>query len=419
MTRLTTSLREFTPMNNPRPGRVIERLKRSGFSQFARFSAFRLSQRMGARFSWRDFDLPLRPSDLMESGSLDLDHAPALSGPLRIGWVCTAPGPGSGGHTTLFRMVKGLEERGHSCTLFLYDHDSNDVSGRIATVRRYWPEMEADIRSATPAIDGVDAVVASSWATAHVVAALARGPIHRFYFIQDYEPYFYPRGELYSFAEDTYKFGFSNIALGNMVAKRLQLEAQVKPDFTVPFGCDTDIYGLQGFGDRPPRNGVVFYARPNADRRGYLLGRLAIELFHERHPEQHIHVVGDTISGWTVPTINHGRLSPAELNVLFNRSITGIAMSFTNVSLSAEEMLAAGCLPVINDSIMARADLTSEFALWTPPAPKNVADALSRAVERSDLETNARLAALSVRRGWGETQRQVAEAIESVCNTGL
>lgn len=415
----TPGLRDVAALQGLRPGRMFDRLQKSGLSQFARFFAFRLSQRIGSRLNWRDFELPLRPVDLMDSGTLHLERAVALSGPLRIGWVCTAPGPGSGGHTTLFRMVEGLEQRGHSCTLFLYDQDSDDVARRTATIRQHWPSMAADIRSATPAIDGVDAVVASSWATAHVLASRAGGPIHRFYFIQDYEPYFYPRGELYAFAEDTYRFGFHNIALGEMVAQRLYQEAGIDPAFTVPFGCDTDTYSLEDATQCPARNGVVFYARPNADRRGYLLGRLAIELFHHSHPEQEIHVVGDAISGWEVPITNHGRLAPTELNSLFNRSIAGVALSFTNVSLAAEEMLAAGCIPVINDSAMARADLSSRFALWAKPVPTGIAAALSQAVECKDLDTNARQAARSVRRGWSDTQRQVAEAIEKVCGSSM
>lgn len=414
MTGLIAGWRD-SALRSSRPGRILDQLQSSGFSTVARLTTLRLSQRVGARLNWRDFDLPLRPTDIMDSRALDLAPAPVVTRPLRIGWVCTAPSPGSGGHTTLFRMVKGLEERGHSCTLFLYDQNSDDVSRHTDTIRRHWPEMNADIRSATPRIDGVDAVVASSWATAHVVASRSGDHVHRFYFIQDFEPYFYPRGELYSLAEDTYRFGFQNIALGKMVADRLLLEVGVEPAFTVPFGCDTDVYSLREPVGRRQRNGVVFYARPNADRRGYLLGRMALELFHRSHPDQEIHVVGNTVSGWAIPATNHGSLKPWQLNELYNRSIAGIAMSFTNVSLVAEELLAAGCVPVINDSAMARADLSSNFALWAPAVPEGIAEALSEAVNREDVEANANRAAQSVTPGWGETQRQVAAAIEKVC----
>lgn len=415
MTGPTVGWRGFTAMFDSRPARILDRLQRSGFSHVARLGALRISQRAGARLNWRDFDMPLRSEDIKDSKAIESDSAPRVDRPLRIGWVCTAPGPGSGGHTTLFRMVKGLEDRGHTCTLFLFDQNSDDVSRHRATIRRHWPEMAADVRSATPSIDGVDAVVASSWATAHVVASRSKSAVHKFYFIQDFEPYFYPRGELYSFAEDTYRFGFHNIALGKMVSERLSREVGVEPEFTVPFGCDTDVYRLQDPRASSKRNGVVFYSRPNADRRGYLLGRMALESFHRLHPDQEIHVVGDKVSGWEVPATNHGSLSPRQLNELFNRSIAGIAMSFTNVSLVAEELLAAGCIPVINDSALARADLPSSFARWATATPAGIAAALAETVECASIERNATGAAQTVRRGWGETQRQVADAIEKVC----
>lgn len=415
MTGPTIGWGGFTATFGSRPARILDRVQRSGLSQVARLSALRLSQRAGARLNWRDFDMPLRSEDIVDSTTLESGSPPRVDRPLRIGWVCTAPGPGSGGHTTLFRIVKGLEDRGHACTLFLYDQDSDDVARHNATIRRHWPEMAADVRSATPTIDGVDAVVASSWATAHVVASRSNSAVHKFYFIQDFEPYFYPRGELYSFAEDTYRFGFHNIALGTMVSERLSWEAGVEPEFTVPFGCDTDVYRLQDPSGSSKRNGVVFYSRPNADRRGYLLGRMALESFHRLHPEQEIHVVGDKVSGWEVPAINHGSLSPRQLNELFNRSIAGIAMSFTNVSLVAEELLAAGCIPVINNSALARVDLPSSFARWATATPAGIAAALAETVECAGIEGNAIRAAQSVRRGWGETQSQVADAIERVC----
>ena len=49
-------------------------------------------------------------------------------------------------------------------------------------------------------------------------------------------------------------------------------------------------------------------------------------------------------------------------------------MSFTNVSLLAEELLACGTVPVINDSPYARADVESGYVRWAPPTPSGVAD---------------------------------------------
>src|SRR5664279_1228217 len=56
------------------------------------------------------------------------------------------------------------------------------------------------------------------------------------------------------------------------------------------------------------------------------------------------------------PVVRHDRLRPAALNELYNQSIAGLAMSFTHILLVAEEMLAAGVIPIVNESAYSRAD---------------------------------------------------------------
>lgn len=397
---------------------VLVRLRRDGAGDVFRRGTRKIAQKAGDRLGWAELDCPLRPEDIADPGTvLHPTVYPARDGGLHVGWVCTPPGAGSGGHTTLFRMVEGLERRGHSCTLFLYDVNSDDVARHEEVIRRCWPGMKAAIKSATPRIDGVDAVVASSWATAHVVASRVAAPIRCFYFVQDYEPYFYPRGSLYTFAEQSYRLGLAVIALGDMVATRLQLESGIEAALTVPFGCDTEVYRLMDEpGPAGPRRGVVFYAKRSTDRRGYLLAKLALERFHEIHPDEEIHIYGDHVEHWRIPVTNHGSLPPQELNQLYNRTKAGLVMSFTNISLAAEELLAAGCTPVLNDSILARADLPGHGAVWARPTPAGLASALSSIVES---RARASSPAPQVRPGWGQTQAMVADFIESACKGAL
>jgi hypothetical protein len=316
------------------------------------------------------------------------------------------PGAGSGGHTTLFRMVKGLEDRGDACTLYLYDPKGGDIARHAATIRKHWPDMSADIRDVRDGVAGMDAVIASSWETAHVLMGHAAQTPARLYFVQDFEPMFHPRGSLYAFAEESYRFGLRTIALGEMVAAEI---SALGVDVDVaPFGCDTEVYHLDGASERA---GVIFYAKPDNDRRGYLLGKRALELFHSRHPEQEIHVYGDPVSDWTIPVAHHQRLSPAALNQLYNRTLGGLAMSFTNISLVAEEMLAAGAIPVINDSPLARADLDNPEAVWAKPTPAGLASALCGVVEASDVRERALRASGQVRTGWAPAQAIVARVI--------
>lgn len=238
-----------------------------------------------------------------------------------------------------------------------------------------------------------------------------------FYFIQDYEAYFYPRGYLYDLAEATYSMGLQNIALGHMVATEMQRNADVTADIVVPFGADVDTYHL--LPDRTvPRRGVVYYAKRTVDRRGYLLAKRALELFHERCPDQPIHVVGDRIPGWHVPAIQHGSVPPRELNRLYNETIAGLAMSFTNVSLVAAELLAAGNFAVLNDDAGPRLDLDSPYATWVPGNPGALAGALAEAVRHEDPDARGERIAGHAPRRWTAAQQMTADFIEETVRVG-
>jgi hypothetical protein len=379
-----------------------------GSWEASRRIARRVATNLATRFDTASLDFPLLPEDIADSTRLQLEPPPAGSSSkrLNIAWLCTPPSPGSGGHTTLFRMVAGMEDRGHRCTVLLYNRHDSDPVRNTAIIRRHWPHLNADIRPVPQAIEGYDACVATSWDTAHVLARRSSASTHRFYLIQDFEPFFYPRGSLYSLAEDTYRFGFRHIALGGMVAATL-LENVGVGSSMVSFGCDTETYKLDNLG---PRQGVVFYAREAVDRRGFLLARLALEEFHVRHPEQPIHVYGDPMGRWTVPHVHHGKLSPVQLNSLYNVSAAGLAMSFTNISLVAEEMLAAGTIPVVNDHRDARLDLSNPEVVWAPPTPGGLANSLANVIEMASGHRSIECSA-GVRQGWRGTQDAVSRII--------
>jgi glycosyltransferase involved in cell wall biosynthesis len=310
----------------------------------------------------------------------------------------------------MFRMVKAAEDAGHECTIVLYNPHGSDLKVRERIIRESWPDIRADVRPLTPGLAGYDAGVATAWQTAHALARYGTSPMRRLYFIQDYEPFFYPRGTEYALAEQSYHFGFRLIALGKMVASRLASESQVAAD-VVPFGCDTATYHVSS---PRAREGVVFYTMPGNARRGFLLNRMALELFRSSHPDVPIHAYGDgRRSDLPFPVEWHGRLLPAELNELYSQTIAGLAMSFTNISLVAEEMLAAGCIPVVNDYDDARADLDNPFVAWTRPNPAAIAKRLAEIVSGSEIDAVAARAAVSVRPNWSEAQSGVVAVIEN------
>lgn len=396
------------------------RARRNGWADTLRTAARRGSERAGALLGWDEPALPLNGQDVFTGAAVQTVPGRSVDR-MHVGIVCFPPAAGSGGHTTLFRMVRGLEVRGHRCTLVLYDPAGGEVSWHETTIRRAWPDLQAGIASADAGFGGYDAVVASSWETAHVVATRNREAVP-FYFIQDYEPFFYAHGYQYELAQSTYALGLKNIALGGMVATELRRQIGVEPDLEVPFGCDTDTYRLlDGAGDAPGlRRGVVYYAKRTVDRRGYLLAKAALERFHALRPDQPIHIVGDTVRGWNTPAIQHGSVPPAELNRIYNGAIAGLAMSFTNVSLVPGELLASGTVPVLNRLAGPRLDLNSPDAVWTSGHPEALARALAEIVDADDLTVaeRARRVAEQPRPTWAAAQTEFADFLEETVRQG-
>ena len=407
------STRRMGGMSAIRADPAIDRLRRGvrlRRSEGMKGAFQRIARVAYRRLDGAALDFPLLAGDVADSRRLYLpvpSERPERGRPLRIGWISTPPSVGSGGHTTMFRMVTALENAGHECAMFLYDRYGGDVQRHEATIRRGWPSVRARVLDARQGVSGFDACVATGWPTAHALAVRGSEPMRRLYFVQDFEPFFYARGSEYALAEDSYRFGFRCVAMGHMVADLLRNEIGIEP-VVAEFGCDTEVYKL----DRcEPREGVVFYCKPGHARRGFTLGLLALRELHRRRPDVTVHLVGDPMARVPFPAVRHGNLSPPELSELYNQARAGLALSFTNISLLAEELLACGAVPVVNDSPYARSDLSSEHVRWAPPTPSGVADELIAVL---DAPPGPRLVAASVRSDvWRPAQTAFVRAVET------
>jgi hypothetical protein len=364
-------------------------------------------QRLGSS----DLEFPLELDDVADSRALTLAvpmQRPKRGTPLTVGWICTPPGAGSGGHTTMFRMVEAVEAAGHTCILYLYDRFRGQLSRHEQVIRKCWPDVRAEVRSVAEGMEPLDAYVASGWQTAHVLAARAGLATRRLYLIQDFEPFFYPQGSEYVLAEDTYRFGFRCIAVGWFVADLLQKQFNVEAQIA-QHGCDTTVYRLT---NHSARTGVVFYAKPRVARRGFELGMLALREFHRRQPDQEIHIFGGDRTEMPFPVTNHGRMTPVRLSELYNRCRAGLAMSFTNISLVPAEMLACGVIPVLSGSGCTRADLDNPFARLAESSPSAIADELC-AIMTSPVPSPAKVAASICASSWDLAKRVSVETIEN------
>jgi hypothetical protein len=329
--------------------------------------------------------------------------------PLVVNWVIVPPSAGSGGHTTMFRLIEHLERSGNLCRVYLYDVYGGDAAYYSSRVRKLFPGFAGEINDVDRGMADAHAVVATEWSTAYP-AYSDHCRAKRFYLVQDFEPWFYPLGTSSVLADDTYRMGFHAITAGCFLAAKLSAEYGMAAD-AFDFGCDSAYHLVDGAG---VRDGIVFYARPETPRRAFELGIMALQLFAERHPDITIHFYGRRVGKVPFPFRDHGLLHPSELNRLYNRCLAGLSLSMTNVSLVPHEMLSAGCIPVVNDAEHNRIVLNNPFVRYARPTPHTLADALSEVVATRNFAALAASASASVSSAsWEEAGRTVERAIRS------
>jgi glycosyltransferase involved in cell wall biosynthesis len=405
--------------------RLIERVRQTSRllrSEGAEGISARVAQRIADRLSPPGtVSMPVtiedleRAAQIADSGWVLPPTLPAEPGePLTIAWVSAPPGPGSGGHTTMFRLISALEKAGHRCILYLRDRHGWALEQHERRIRAWWPWVDAEVRDAAEGIEDAHGIFATAWETAYpVLVSPARG--QRFYLVQDFEPAFYPAGSEYLLAEATYRFGFHGVTAGGWLAPMLERDYGMPAD---PFDFGRDLsYALDPDLAPDQRNRVCFYSRPGTPRRAYELAILALELFAKRHPEVEIHFYGLESKRVPFAVTNHGLQTPEQLNALYNRSVAGLVLSATNVSLVPHEMLAAGCIPVVNDADHNRIVLDNDHVAYAPASPFELARKLSELVQRpaSSRHTAAQAAAASVQNAtWDEAGTTVVRIVESV-----
>jgi hypothetical protein len=385
---------------------LVRILRRSGW----RGVRLRLFRRLAQQFPAAEIPF-VRQDDLL---AVDPQAPPPVRNELSVtdrslivNWVMSPPAEGSGGHTTVLRMVEYLESKGHVCRLYLDDRFDGDVRRHEDLIRRVFPGVVAAVADARAGLAEAHVSVATSWGTAYRLAADPSAG-RRVYFVQDYEPWFSPVGAEYVIAENTYRLGFHGITAGRWLDHKLSTEFGMTCDHFA-FGCDTAVYQLENLGSRP---GVAFYAKPSTPRRAYDLGIAALTLLHRQRPDTVIHLFGERIPAPPVPCVNHGVVSPAQLNRIYNDCAAGLALSMTNVSLIPWELLASGAVPVVNDAVHNRMVLDNPAVAWSPPTPHGLARVLGDVLDRGHTGSLARDASRSVQAAdWSDAGQSVETAL--------
>ena len=266
--------------------------------------------------------------------------------PNTINWVITPFSAGVGGHINSMRFIAMLAARGYRVCIVVdagpWMGTSQDVGQRLqATFGPIDAEVVLGAKNAPPSY----AAVATGWEQAYAVRNILVAR-ERFYFVQDFEPWFHPHGSEYQFSEDTYSFGFTGLTAGNWLASKLRAEYGMTC-FPVGFSYDKNLYRA---GEHAGHAGhrVFFYARPSTERRGFELGLLALDCLCRTVPGVTVVFAGEDLSRHVIPFAHEslGSMSVDRLPAVYRSCDLALVISMTNLSLLPLELMACG-VPVV------------------------------------------------------------------------
>lgn len=354
----------------------------------------------------------------LEAGAAAAAEAPSLD----VAVVVPQFRRGSGGHSTIANLVRGLEALGHRLSLWVVDdegrHAGEGEEETAALFREFFGPVAGEVRVGFGAWRGADVAVATGWQTvAHVQQRT--GVKARAYLVQDHEPEFYATSAERLWAQETYRAGLHCICaspwLASLVSSRYGASAS-------SFDLGVDHASYHPLPTHRRDDLVLLYARAVTPRRAVPLGVLAMAELHRRRPDVEIALFGEARElRAPFPHRHLGVLEPGALAHAYASAAVGVVLSLTNPSLVPTEMLACG-LPVVDvasDSMRETFGASGAVEL-ADPDPLALCGAVERLLD--DLVLRAERAragtALVAERTWPGAAAQVADGLRAALREG-
>jgi len=335
---------------------------------------------------------------------------------MNIHWVVPEFSAGAGGHMTICRMASILERFGHKQTIWIHNPGPKrtDETG-YDDIQKYFQFFSGDVRVLDERFEDAkgDALIATDCWT--VWPSLSASNFkRRFYFVQDYEPSFYPVGAFSLAAEQTYKKDLDCICASPWLSKLME---DRYGRWARPFwlAADTGLYHppKKKKQNRIPR--IAFYSRYFTARRAVELGFLALEILADRGVKFEVDFFGADLGAIKAPFKfrDHGVAVPDHLSQLFQASDLGVVFSATNYSLVPQEMMACG-LPIIElKGESTECIFPSDTVSLAEPNPEKIADAMEAMILSPEKREKQQAAALEWVRQftWEKSARIVENAL--------
>ena len=295
---------------------------------------------------------------------------------LYLHWII--PDFGKGGHLNIFRTIQFLEIKGFRCKIWIINPYHKDKTDAYCEITKFYVTVKADVDFLSfdnyPS-DG-DAIIATSWETVEWAKKIKSYQV-LFYFIQDYEKYFFAKGSKYFLAENTYNEEFNCICASPWLEKILK-EQFSRNTCSYLLGYDKKDFfidkSIQKFSKLDGKKHIVVYTRILTERRAVELSLIALHLLAKKRKDFVVHCIGGNIDLKVAPFdyVLYNILTLKQLNNLYNACDIGVCFSATNYSLLPQEMMAAG-LPILElDGDNTRSVFPPNIIRLTKPIPTQI-----------------------------------------------
>jgi glycosyltransferase involved in cell wall biosynthesis len=300
-------------------------------------------------------------------------------GQLTMNWIIPDIGIGSGGHMTILRFVKYFRELGFLCRIYVHERSQHGSPENLrAFIEAYYTQIhDIEVYSSIEDVKDCDILIATLWVTAYDIFKRTNTKF-KAYFIQDYEPLFYPRGSHGVLAENSYKLNLFGIAASSWLQRIVTSEYGME-SCQFNLGYNPDVYYEDKLVSRD-LDRIAVYMRPSTERRGTELLLAALAIVKARRPRTNVVIFGTNEIGYSdIPFRAEvmGIQTEEQLRRQHSGSAITLLSSLTNYSLLPIEAAACGAVVVDLDVDSMRATFGQQSPIvLAPPDPVGLATRL-------------------------------------------
>jgi len=293
-----------------------------------------------------------------------------------------------------FSHEKAIQNR-----IVIYNRASADLPVLRAKIGAAFPSLADSVcglsGSGLGDLPPSDITIATCWQSAYLLLQI-KNTAAKFYFIQDFEPLFYPAGATYGLVEATYRLGYWGIANTEGLGAFLRSSYDMKVQSFQP-AVDPKVFCPDPNQPSTPIR-IFFYGRPENPRNGFMLGIEALK----KSKEQFKDLIQIVSAGgrWNPADFgargvveNFGVLrSIGDVAALYRSCHIGLVFMFTkHPSYLPTELMASGAAVITNDNAATKWLLRNGTnSLVVEPTATSVAEAIGRLA--TDAQYRKRLA---------------------------